>query len=63
MVEVFNPVIIYYTCFNQNGDYTLTDHSLDSSWHFILKDALAFSFLYQSSQLRQAIYPSGRRGA
>ena len=20
MVEVFNPVIIYYTCFNQNGD-------------------------------------------
>ena len=61
MVEVFNSVIIYYqTCFNQNGDYTLTDHSLDSSWHFILKYALAFSFLHQSCQLRQAIYPSGR---
>lgn len=64
MVEVFNFVIIYYqTCFNQNGDYTLTDHSLDSSWHFILKYALAFSFLYQSCQLGQAVYPSGRRGA
>ena len=61
MVEVFNPVIIYYqTCFNQSSDYTLTDHSLDSSWHFILKYALAFSFLHQSCQLRQAIYPSGR---
>lgn len=60
MVEVFNPVVIYYTCFNQKGDYTLTDHSLDSSWHFILKYAFAFSFLHQSCQLGQAIYPSGR---
>ena len=60
MVEVFNPVTIYYTCCSQNGDYTLTDHSLDSSWHFILKYALAFAFLHQSCKLRQAIYPSGR---
>ena len=60
MVEVFNPVIIYYTSCNQKCDYTLTDHSLDSSWHFILKYAFAFAFLHQSCQLRQAIYPSGR---